>query len=179
MAVSAGYQSHWRIPAVCRNDGNALFRGEIRIVGSGLGLAICKGVVEAHGGRIWAESDGPGMGARFTLTIPAVEEAGSGTATGPALLSSHPSRRALGEQVRVLVVDDAPQVLKYVRDALSKAGYTPIVTGDPEEVLRLVEEEKPQLALLDLMLPGTDGDGRRAGHLPLRLRPGPTHRQCL
>ena len=49
------------------------------------------------------------------------------------------------------------QALRYVRDALSKAGYTPIVTGDPEEALRLVEEEKPHLALLDLMLPETDG----------------------
>ena len=37
----------------------------------------------------------------------------------------------------------------YLRDALSKAGYTPVVTGDPEE------EERPDLVLLDLMLPGT------------------------
>ena len=57
----------------------------------------------------------------------------------------------------MLAVDDDPQALRYVRDALSKAGYTPIVTGDPEEALRLLEEEKPRLALLDLMLPGTDG----------------------
>ena len=42
--------------------------------GSGLGLAICKGLIEAHGGRIWAESDGPGQGARFTFNVPAVEE---------------------------------------------------------------------------------------------------------
>jgi two-component system KDP operon response regulator KdpE len=63
----------------------------------------------------------------------------------------------LKERVRILVVDDDLLALRYVRDALSKAGYTPIVTGDPQEALALMYEMKPQLALLDLMLPGTDG----------------------
>ena len=47
------------------------------IRGSGLGLAICKGLVEAPGGRIRAESGGTGLGTRFTFTIPVAEETGS------------------------------------------------------------------------------------------------------
>ena len=122
------------------------------IAGSGLGLAICKGIVEAHGGRIRAESDGLGLGSRFTFTVPAVEE----TVT---LLPPRSRRRRskTRERPRVLCVDDDPQTLRYVRDALTKAGYTPVVTGDPEEVPRLMAEETPRLVLLDMMLPGSDG----------------------
>ena len=63
----------------------------------------------------------------------------------------------LSQEATACGVDDDPQVLRYVSDALASAGYTPVVTGDPEEELRLVDVEKPTLVLLDLMLPGTDG----------------------
>ena len=122
------------------------------IAGSGLGLAICKGIVEAHGGRIRAESDGLGLGSRFTFTVPAVEEA----VTLPPPRSRR-RRTKTRERPRILCVDDDPQTLRYVRDALTKADYTPVVTGDPEEVSRLMAEEAPRLVLLDMMLPGSDG----------------------
>ena len=55
------------------------------------------------------------------------------------------------------MVDDDPETLRYVRDTLTDAGYAPQVTGDPEDVPRLIKTTKPALVLLDLVLPGTDG----------------------
>ena len=124
-------------------------------VGETLSLAVCRGIVEAHGGRIWTENDGPGLGSRFIFTIPVAEEAfsrgASRTATG--------SRRAARGQGRVLVVNDDPHVLWQVTNTLTEAGYTPFATWEPAEVERLIARERPHLVLLGSALAGTGESG--------------------
>ena len=137
-----------RLPQLFNKHAGA---GEGAKAGHGLGLAICKGLVEAHGGRIRAESAVAGRGTIVTFTLPVAGEPGAGAAAGP------PSAPRPGEATRILVVDDDPQTLRFVRDALAAAGYAPLVTGEPKELAHMVRTEKPRLVLLDLILPGVDG----------------------
>ena len=65
--------------------------------------------------------------------------------------------RGTGERPRILVVDDDPQMLRFIRDALVGEGYAPLVAADQHGLSHLLETEKPALVVLDLILPGIDG----------------------
>ena len=122
-------------------------------LGSGLGLAICKALVEAHGGRIRAESRGQGKGLRVTFTLPIAETSTDASPYPPTPTDSLDSR----ERSKILVVDDDPHTLRYCRDALSPLGYDIIVTAEHDNLGVVIRKEGPNLVLLDLVLPGADG----------------------
>ncbi len=123
-------------------------------IGSGLGLAICKALVEAHGGRIRAESRGQGKGLRVTFTLPICETYPDDDA------SLFPTRKDSQDSVqssKILVVDDDPHTLRYCRDTLSPLGYDVVITAEYADLGVVVRKEQPNLVLLDLVLPGADG----------------------
>ncbi|HEY5626191.1 MAG TPA: ATP-binding protein, partial [Dehalococcoidia bacterium] len=123
---------------------------EPEIPGSGLGLAVCKGIVEALGGRIWAESDGEGRGAAFSFSLPI-------TTREPFDDPRPTDSLSAVEGAKVLALDDDPQVLRLIKRHLSAAGHQTVIASDPERLDELMVDTDPDLVLLDLNFPRVSG----------------------
>jgi two-component system, NtrC family, sensor kinase len=117
--------------------------------GTGLGLSISQGIVKEHGGRITL-STREGEGATFTIQLPcgdtsAADEPAGVPARGPSV------------RLRVLVVDDEPHILHYMRATLEAWGHEVAVAGDGTEGLRLAGDGAFDLIISDLRMPRLGG----------------------
>lgn len=119
--------------------------------GLGIGLTIVRRLTEMHGGAVEVSSDGPGLGATFTVTLPVRH--GDSTAE-PA----EPARAGSLQGARVLVVDDDPDTLELLQSTLRSAGATPLPAASVAEALHVVAGGAPFDALVsDIAMPGQDG----------------------
>jgi len=118
--------------------------------GLGIGLTLVKRLVEMHGGRIEAKSDGPGTGSRFEVRIP--------------LFSSDPKKgkpespeNRLPRPMRILIADDNRDSAHSMARLLRWSGNEVEVAYDGEEALHLAQTKRPEVLLLDIGMPRLDG----------------------
>ena len=118
--------------------------------GLGLGLALVKRLVELHDGSVAAWSAGPGQGSEFTVRLPAAAVAEVPAEAGGATARQTPPRR-------VLVVEDSADARQSLRLLLELAGHQVETSEDGPAGLAKVDAFRPEVALIDLGLPGMDG----------------------
>ena len=131
--------------------------------GLGLGLGIVRHVVELHGGSVFASSAGENAGSTFEVRLP-IRLMDAPAVDPTPRLAPAPSLRG----VSVLVVDDDPQQLAFVRDTLELQGAVVSTASSPREVKARFKRDPPDVLLSDLVLTGEDGismirDIRRLG----------------
>jgi two-component system, NtrC family, sensor kinase len=116
--------------------------------GTGLGLSISQGIVREHGGRIMLSTE-EDKGSVFTVQLP--------LATLPTAPVPDEDQRAPTRRLRVLVVDDEPHILHYMRATLEAWGHIPVVASDGAEALAVSEGDNFDLVISDLRMPRLSG----------------------
>jgi CheY-like chemotaxis protein/anti-sigma regulatory factor (Ser/Thr protein kinase) len=129
--------------------------------GLGIGLALVKGLAELHGGTVAVHSEGPGRGSEFVIRLPRVLHP-----VAPADAPASPPRE---RPCTILVVDDNVDAVDTLRAMLELRGHRVAVAHTAADAFDLAVEMRPEIGLLDLGLPGTDGFV-----LARRLREEPT-----
>jgi signal transduction histidine kinase len=134
--------------------------------GLGIGLTLVRTLVEMHGGRVEAHSDGPGQGTEFVVSLPALAE--SLAEPQPA-----PPPRPLPAR-RVMVVDDNHDAAEMLGALLEALGATVQVAYSGRSALAMLDRFEPDAVLLDIGMPGMDGY-----EVARRLRAQPTRADTL
>ncbi|MBI3550473.1 MAG: response regulator [Elusimicrobia bacterium] len=126
--------------------------------GLGLGLSLVRDLVELHGGSVRAASEGMGLGATFTVELPASTkpaESVAGTAAAPAAGLSKKFPKLDG--VRVLLVEDEPDARDMFAAVLQKCGASVTPVGSVPEAMSSFHQNRPDVLVADIAMPGEDG----------------------
>jgi signal transduction histidine kinase len=141
--------------------------------GLGLGLALARRIVELHHGAIRATSAGRGTGSQFEVDLP-LEGSDSVLVARTRSDAMEPLLRDLPPALRAVVIDDNADARELVAELLTSHGHAVVTAEDGPAGLAMIREHRPDVALVDLGLPGLDGVSLvtelRAAHPELRTR---------
>jgi PAS domain S-box-containing protein len=133
-----------------------------RHAGLGLGLAIVKSLIEAHGGTVSVQSDGPGQGSRFVIRLPAIG-APVDREEPDAAASATDGRAAAGARTQplrgltLLIVEDHDDSREALRAILEQRGGTVRAAASAAEALAILHCEAIDILISDVAMPGEDG----------------------